>query len=535
MIYLLPTPKSYYFRMAVPTELWRHFQKREIKKSLKTQNRRRAEKMAFIYAENCRELFEKLREPKKVTYPFTDIKVAKIKVGLNGIVELQGVEMDPRYPEAENLMYDNLRKQYGITPQSAPQTCPSPPAPVETAESKTPATLFSTVVEKFIDAKVTLKPKKEKYYRETVAYQFKVILFITGDIPVGSIDHDKAMEIVAKLKQLPPNLFRTKAYNDKSVAEILAMKVKPISAATANEILINVSALFRWLVKRNLVRCDYFDDLRLEESGEARDRFSTADLALIFNHPIFIDYQFTNEYHFFVPLIALHSGMRLNEICQLRTKDIIEAGGILCMNVMEEEGETSVKSDAGIRLVPIHPKLLALGFGDYIHSRQNYECLFDDGRKGNIFSQWFGIFKKQFIGNSTTKVFHSFRHTVIDDLKQAEANYHAIKGVVGHSDLLPIEYQKKDLTMDGYGKNYGVTIAYRTICHLDYSKELVNVKKWTVGTVPIESIKGRKKKTTPTVTPVIAQSGDSREPVIVPSGDLHESIFGKSLAAARSH
>jgi integrase len=520
--------------MAVPTELWQFFQKREIKKSLKTQNKRRAEKMAFIYAENCREIFEKLREPKKVTYPFTELKYAKIKVGPNGIVELQGLEMDPRYPEAENAMYNNLLKQHGITQQSAPITDP-PPAHVEAAEIKTLATLFSTVIEKFIVAKIVLKPKKKKYYSETVAYQFKVIRFITGDIPVESIDHDKALEIVATLKQLPPNLFRTKAYKDKSVSEILAMNAKPISAATANEILINVSALFRWLVKRNLVRCDYFEDLRLEESGEARDRFSVADLELIFNHPTFTEHQFSKEYHFFGILIALHSGMRQNEIFQLRLKDIIEVDGILCMNVTEEEGETSVKTDAGIRQVPIHPKLLELGFGDYIRSRQDHEWLFENGSRANVFSQWFAAFKKQFIGDCTTKVFHSFRHTVIDDLKQVEANYHSIKGVVGHSDLLPIEYQKKDLTMDGYGKNYGVTIAYRTICHLDYSKELVNVKKWTVGTVPIESIKGRKKKTTPTVTPVIAQSGDSHEPVIVPSGDIHESIFGKSLAAARNH
>ena len=50
--------------------------------------------------------------------------------------------------------------------------------------------------------------------------------------------------------------------------------------------------------------------------------------------------------------------MRLNEICELEVGDVKEAGGIWYFDL------TASKTDAGVRLVPIHSKILEAGLLD---------------------------------------------------------------------------------------------------------------------------------------------------------------------------
>jgi integrase len=57
-----------------------------------------------------------------------------------------------------------------------------------------------------------------------------------------------------------------------------------------------------------------------------------------------------------VPLVGLYSGMRINEICQLRRGDIGQEGDIRFFHVCEGEGQ-SVKTQAGVRRVPIHSEI----------------------------------------------------------------------------------------------------------------------------------------------------------------------------------
>jgi integrase len=65
--------------------------------------------------------------------------------------------------------------------------------------------------------------------------------------------------------------------------------------------------------------------------------------------------------YFWVPLVALFSGLRQSEIRQLRKTDIVEHDAVLCIKVDEEED--------GERLVPIHSKLIQLGFVEFAGSQ----------------------------------------------------------------------------------------------------------------------------------------------------------------------
>ena len=81
---------------------------------------------------------------------------------------------------------------------------------------------------------------------------------------------------------------------------------------------------------------------------------------------------------FWVPLIALWTGMRLTEICQLETEDIQAKSDVDCIVVssLSKQGRNrtrkSIKTEAGERLIPIHPELKRLGFLDYVKKMRDH-------------------------------------------------------------------------------------------------------------------------------------------------------------------
>lgn len=66
-----------------------------------------------------------------------------------------------------------------------------------------------------------------------------------------------------------------------------------------------------------------------------------------------------------LPWICAFTGARITEAAQLRTIDLIEEGGILCLRITPEAG--SVKT-GNYRIVPLHPQLLDMGLPAMIRS-----------------------------------------------------------------------------------------------------------------------------------------------------------------------
>jgi integrase len=119
---------------------------------------------------------------------------------------------------------------------------------------------------------------------------------------------------------------------------------------------------------------------------DKRHPFSAEQLQAIFNAPLYRGCQdgergyakVGNEHprnaRFWVPLIGLHTGMRLNEICQLDVADVRQFEGVYCIVVSEGSwdgaGEKTLKTAASERIIPIHPNLLACGFFAFLKQRQ---------------------------------------------------------------------------------------------------------------------------------------------------------------------
>lgn len=133
------------------------------------------------------------------------------------------------------------------------------------------------------------------------------------------------------------------------------------------------------------------------------------------------------------PLIALFSGARLSEVCNLEIEAIGEIEGVKIYEILK--GKTKKSK----RVVPVHPILLELGFWDYVQNlrAKNEDFLFPDRISRSSVSKSLGRRWAQWIDTcgirDKRKVFHSFRSTAITDLHNASANAEAIKKAVGHS------------------------------------------------------------------------------------------------------
>lgn len=127
---------------------------------------------------------------------------------------------------------------------------------------------------------------------------------------------------------------------------------------------------------------------------------------------------------FWLPLLGLFIGARITELCQLKTGDIKQVNGIWVIDI-NDEGNKTVKTAAGIRKIPLHPKLIELGFLEYLEDVRPYNgTIFpymtpDKYRHyGKTPGRRFGDYLDKLGITDERKVFHSFRTTANNRLKQ---------------------------------------------------------------------------------------------------------------------
>jgi integrase len=86
--------------------------------------------------------------------------------------------------------------------------------------------------------------------------------------------------------------------------------------------------------------------------------------------------------------------------------------------------DKQIKTNASARNVPLHPRLIELGFLEFVHGR-NSRRLFDELRRAanggysHEASKWFGAFLDKIGLIDPALVFHSFRHGFRDACRMA--------------------------------------------------------------------------------------------------------------------
>lgn len=382
-----------------------------------------------------------------------------------------------KFVEAQSARFEQEREYLADFAARAIRAAGSMPEPVGAAGA-CPATgvTLSVVVDAYCEnqnAEGCWTAKTDAENRAVLA----LWLSIVGDQPIAGYGYEQHRAYKATIQRLPPNINKSPRYRGKSIDEILDLGDKPAAANTINKNLTRVAALFRWAVEYGYTTLNPAAGMTIKNpkrASEERQAFSDEDLAKLFQHDGYRQGRGTLPHRYWAPLIALYTGARQNEIAQLHVADFYEVGGVPFISINDQGEGKRLKSKAGKRAIPIHAELVRLGLLRYVDelraadvTRLFPELKLQRDGYGQAVSKWFQRYRRQCGIVEAGKVFHSFRHTVIDRLKQADVPKEKIAALVGHED--------DSVTFGRYGKDFSPVIMREVVAILDFSRITASV------------------------------------------------------------
>jgi len=210
--------------------------------------------------------------------------------------------------------------------------------------------------------------------------------------------------------------------------------------------------------------------------------FTAADLKKIFEGVQYTDCKLKRASDYWVPLIALFTGARLGEICQILVGDIEELEGVWCIKITDTgDDDKRLKAKGSERIVPLHNQLIKLGFMDYRETMEKRGAkLFPDEVRDD--SGRFSAFQKRMthffkglsleVYDGESKGFHSFRHLVRTELVELNINEGLIDSIVGHTS------NERSIGSKFYTHTQQINQKMTAIQLLDYGVDFSKLVNW---------------------------------------------------------
>ena len=456
--------------------------KQELAQDLKKYDRELDKKLENIFHDLDIKFDTNSVNYKQLKRNFIELYLLRFEFIRNLINETGATDDDFRLEVQEKL-------KTNLFPELVEQTIPQVPTvstPSQVQEQLSPhqSTPLSIGIENYMNEKGSIRTRSVK----EVEHSLNMMIEEWGDIGIGSITREMGTHFKSHLLKLPRNRKKNPEYRDKDFHELVEMNIKDtISYTTVNKHLQYVSSFYEWSVNHGYATINPFKGMKLKRTvrpRDERDRFTELELKKIFGRDNYIHYtnigdyiQYTNvekgKYafaYYWVPLIAVFSGMRLGEICPLYLDNVRRVEGHQrkrrwCFDIVEEPNRTDkrLKNQSSRRVVPIHDILIEqLGFIEFIEllkkkdpkrERLFQELLYREGNYNKNVSTFFNKRYLPSLGLKTDKKnFHSLRHTVSDHLKQKGVEPHFINELLGHSS--------GNIDLERYGKGYNPDILY---------------------------------------------------------------------------
>jgi integrase len=278
---------------------------------------------------------------------------------------------------------------------------------------------------------------------------FRLFKDFTSDAPLASIDRAVAADFLTTVSQLHPHWGRAKAAQDMPLDELLKKfghGKEQLSNTTLNRYASALSGLFKWARQRGQFDGQNpFAEQNRKKGSAGWLPFTIEELNKLFGPSLP-----TDPAMHWIPAIGLYSGMRLGEVCQLRTDDVKRERKVWYFNVSEGENGQRVKTEASVRRVPVHSQLIKRGFLDYLKTLPSGQQLFPqlkaggpDGKLSWYFGKRFTAYRRSVGINRPRVAFHSFRKNATTALDNAGVKSTDIAAVLGH---------ERGFTLDTYSK-----------------------------------------------------------------------------------
>lgn len=292
----------------------------------------------------------------------------------------------------------------------------------------------------------------EKSFRNEV---FPLFLELHGNVNTYDLRKDQIVAFKNVVLRFPKNRRKMPEYRNLTIEKLQAIEVpenEQLSDRTKSYYLAKLASFLVWLDTNGYCQSNLAAPLRRvikpkTRAQEERAAFTDADLTKLFNNDFYRLSSHRYPFQYWVPLIGLFTGARLNEICQLFVSDVYQdpESRLWVFDINEKNSAVtrkSLKRHHHARCFPVHPTLIRLGLLDFVGQRkkEKSERLFPElpyraNRYGDKAQRWFNVtYRRQCHITAPKTSFHSFRHTHINYLgKQLNLRSNEFAHYVGHS------------------------------------------------------------------------------------------------------
>jgi len=323
---------------------------------------------------------------------------------------------------------------------------------------------------------------------------YRIFMEVCGDLPVTSYKRPELARTLDLLRSLPADYGKAKRWRGLPLAEVAA-KAKSEESRLAVKTLKRHFAALGSLFKHLIERGEYegsnpahgFSFPEKMRAKMKRQMWEGEKLRKLFASPIWTGCKTSSQRSkpgtliikdekYWLPLLGLYHGNRLEEFAQLIGSDVRISDDIWYLDINDEESK-QIKNQQSKRRVPIHPALLALGFLDYVQATAPApdDQLFPkltpggaDGKRGHAFSKWWTRYRREIGVYESGLDYHSFRHGVTTKLFAAEVSDVFVDELTGH--------EGKGTSRAVYTKEMPLPKLYEAICKVEWP-ELAAVTK----------------------------------------------------------
>ncbi|MDZ4187260.1 MAG: DUF6538 domain-containing protein [Hydrogenophaga sp.] len=364
-----------------------------------------------------------------------------------------------------------------------PAVVVTPPSPSGTGTTPTSGSeKFTALCKRYFDHNAHLWTKTDHRRRKEV--HTRMFSQLMGDLPIAEIERKEMRDFAENIKDLPAERSKLASEFDlvtPSFSQLIALKKKydrpGISEGERRKILDTLAQVFKWAVNERDISFNPALDLgseavrkagkRKTKAHEQRLQLTPEDLGKVFSATWFASgageptvkgkfYSYRPHYYW-LPVMALYCGGRLNELSQLYLKDVTVHQSVHCLDFnlsgdgkvevdetdAPDAADKSLKNISSARLIPIPQLLIDLGFIAYVERLRElgYTRLFPelthDAEKGygKYAGKWFNdalLGKKLGIPRDGKKTFHSMRHNFATALADLHAEPSQLADLMGH-------------------------------------------------------------------------------------------------------
>ena len=283
-----------------------------------------------------------------------------------------------------------------------------------------------------------------------------------SDFPVSKLDKKSVREWKGMLQSYPVKATEMTIFKGMGLREIIAANGRletpkaVITAKTVNRYMAAFGAFCNWLAAHDYIPANPFTDMYLSVDRTKTNAlpFTDDQLKTLFASPLFTGCKNDVKWHlpgdhlirdhrYWLPHVMMYSGARPAEIAQLLVDDVRQMHGVWVLHITDEgDDEKSLKTKGSFRVVPVHSKLVEMGFIEHVERQREARerRVFPEAERnerGHIASKFkkkFGLYLiKLGLKEGRGLSLYSFRHGFSDAMRRAGLMDNEFGFLMGHS------------------------------------------------------------------------------------------------------